>query len=52
MQKLQGDVDKFADSEAMRKAKEAYERTRVGVAVEGIQSIQIQHSNFELGADA
>ena len=29
VKKLQGDVDKFADSEAMKKAREAYERSRV-----------------------
>ena len=29
MKQLQGDVDKFQDSEAMKKAKEAYERARV-----------------------
>jgi hypothetical protein len=29
VKKLQGDVDKLADSEAMKKAREAYERSRV-----------------------
>jgi import inner membrane translocase subunit TIM44 len=29
VKQLQGDVDKFQDSEAMKKAKEAYERARV-----------------------
>lgn len=31
VKKLQGDVDKFADSEAMKKAREAYERSRVSL---------------------
>ena len=29
MKQLQGDVDKFQDSEAMKKARDAYERARV-----------------------
>lgn len=33
VKKLQGDVDKFADSEAMKKAREAYERSRVSLGV-------------------
>ena len=32
MKQLQGDVDKFQDSEAMRKARAAYEHARVCVA--------------------
>ena len=31
VKQLQGDVDKFQDSEAMRKARVVYERTRVRV---------------------
>jgi import inner membrane translocase subunit TIM44 len=31
VKQLQGDVDKFQDSEAMRKARAAYERARVRV---------------------
>ena len=29
VKQLQGDVDKFQDSEAMKKARDAYERARV-----------------------
>ena len=32
VKQLQGDVDKFQDSEAMKKAKAAYERARVSPA--------------------
>lgn len=33
VKKLQGDVDKFADSEAMKKAREAYERSRIVASI-------------------
>ena len=31
VKQLQGDVDKFQDSEAMKKARDAYERARVRI---------------------
>lgn len=31
VKQLQGDVDKFADSAALKKSKELYERMRVGI---------------------
>ncbi len=34
VKQLQGDVDKMADSEAMKKAREMYERTRVSLSAE------------------
>ena len=33
MKQLQGDVDKFQDSEAMKRARDAYERARVRYVV-------------------
>jgi import inner membrane translocase subunit TIM44 len=39
VKKLQGDVDKLADSEAMKKAREAYERSRVSHHVHQDQNV-------------
>jgi hypothetical protein len=46
MKQLQGDVDKLQDSEAMKKARAAYERARVCVSGFGCISLTIINADI------